>query len=45
MFDVTSGKYTGFNYAIELMEDTQPYDAKPLPIPAIYELALKKEVY
>ena len=39
MFDGTLGKYTGSNYTIELKED-----AKPIPIPIIHELTLKKKV-
>ena len=36
MFDETLGKYTGFNYAIELKEDERPYHAEPFPIPKIH---------
>ena len=35
MFDGTSGKYTGSDYTIDLKED-----AKPFPIPKIYEPTL-----
>ena len=38
MIDGTLGKYTGFNYTIELKEG-----AKPFPIPDIHEPTLKKE--
>ena len=38
-FDGTLGKYTGSGYTIELKEN-----AKPFPIPKIYEPTLKKEV-
>ena len=43
MFDGNLGKYTTFNYAIELKEGAKPYHTKPFPIPKIHEPTLKKE--
>ena len=44
IFDGTLGKYTGPDNNIELKEDAKPYHAKPIPIPKIHELTLKKEI-
>ena len=43
-FDGTLGKYTGYDYTIELKEDVKPYHTKPFPIPKIRELTLKKKI-
>ena len=37
MIDGTLGNYTGTEYKIELLESTQPYHAKPFPIPKMHE--------
>ena len=44
MFDETLGKYTCFDYTMELKEDAKRYNAKPFPTPNTHELTLKKEV-
>ena len=45
MFDGTIGKYTGFDFTIDLLkEDAKHYHKKPSPIPNIHKTPLKKEV-
>ena len=38
------GKYTGFDYTIELQEDVKPYHAKPFPIRILHKVTPKKQV-
>ena len=40
----TLGKYTGFDYTIELQEYAKPYHAKPFPIPKIQKTNSKKKL-
>ena len=41
MFDGTYGNYTSTEYKINI-DETQPYHAKPFPIPKVQEENLKK---
>ena len=44
MFDGNLGKYTGYNYTIELKDNAKPYHANPLFIRNIHEPTIKNEV-
>ena len=37
MIDGTLGNHTGTEYKIEVLEEAQPYHAKPFPIPNVHE--------
>ena len=41
---VTSGKYTGSYYTIEIKENDKPYHTNPIPIPKAYKPTLKNYV-
>ena len=44
LFDGALGNYTGTEYKIELLNEAQPYHAKPFPIPKAHEETLETDV-